>query len=246
MAATTMLFLNTIDDDVRAAPSLKRADLLRLTEPPNLFPMRLQIHRNYAFELVGSVLPPFLWLSGLKPTIAYSDYDDSLSFAEVDPAVIQLISLDFERYGEKSHSALFRDWFVSRLKSIREMTERPIIVSNWPSEEGQAEAFNNQLEKTADSLPSVFVWDVLAIFQNMTVRFFDDCAALAKGTRLSNSACIEMARSLGLVRLPAYYFRVSRQLPSIWITLFTMACWEKTALKGCVSALHTRSFTESC
>ena len=100
-----MLFLNTIDDDVRAAPSLKRADLLRLTEPPNLSPMRLQIHRNYAFELVGSVLPPFLWLSGLKPTIAYGDYDDSLSFAEVDPAVIQIISLDFERYGEKSNSA---------------------------------------------------------------------------------------------------------------------------------------------
>ena len=83
------------------------------------------------------------------------------------------------------------------------MTERPIIVSNWPSEEGQAEAFNHQLEKTADSLPSVFVWDILEIFRNMTVRFFDDCAALAKGTRLSNSACIEMARSLGLVRLPS-------------------------------------------
>jgi FkbH-like protein len=198
-----MLFLNTIDDDVRAAPSLKRADLLRLTEPPNLIPMRLQIHRNYAFELVGSVLPPFLWLSGLKSTIAYSDYDDSLSFAEVDPAAIQLISLDFERYGEKSHSVLFRDWFASRLKSIRKMTERPIIVSNWPSEEDQAEAFNNELEKTADSLPSVFVWDIVAIFQDMNARFFDDRTALAKGTRLSNSACIELARSLGLVRLPS-------------------------------------------
>jgi|HubBroStandDraft_2_1064218.scaffolds.fasta_scaffold02400_3 FkbH-like protein len=203
VAATTMLLLNTIDDDLRAAPSLKRADLLRLEEPPNLSPVNLQVHRNHAFELVGSVLPPFLWLSGLNLNITYSDYDDSLSFAEVDPTAIQLISLDFERYGEKSHSVLFRDWFASRLKSIREMTERPIIVSNWPSEEGQAEAFNNELEKTADSLPSVFVWDIVAIFQNMNARFFDNRAALAKGTRLSNSACIEMARSLGLVRLPS-------------------------------------------
>ena len=98
---------------------------------------------------------------------------------------------------------MFRDWFAGRLKSIRELTECPIIVSNWPSEDGQAEAFNNELEKTADSLPSVFVWDIVAIFKEMNGRFYDDRAALAKGTRLSNGACIEMARSLGLVRLPS-------------------------------------------
>jgi hypothetical protein len=57
-----MLWLNTINDDVKTAPSLKRADLLRLTEPPDLSPVRLQIDRDYAFELVGSVLAPFLWL----------------------------------------------------------------------------------------------------------------------------------------------------------------------------------------
>src|SRR5712692_7961476 len=104
-----MLGLNTIDDDVRAAPSLKRADLLRLTEPPNLSPVDLQVHRNYAFELVGTVLAPFLWLSGLKSSIAYSDYDDSLSFAQIDPAAIQIISLDFERYGQMAGSASFRN-----------------------------------------------------------------------------------------------------------------------------------------
>jgi FkbH-like protein len=203
MAATTMLFLNTFDDDVRAAPSVKRADLLRLTEPPNLSPVNLQVHRNYAFELVGSVLAPFLWLSGLNSNITYSDYDDSLSFAQIDPAAIQIISLDFERYGETAVTAPFCDWFDGRLKSLREVTERPIVVSNWPSEGRQAEGFNLALEKTAGSLPSVFVWDTVAIFQNMSGRFFDDRAALAKGTRLSNSACIEMARSLGLVRLPS-------------------------------------------
>ncbi len=198
-----MLLLNTIEDDVRAAPSLKRADLLRLPEPPNLSPIRLQVHRNYAFELVGSVLAPFLWLSGLKSSIAYSDYDDSLSFAQIDPVAIQLISLDFERYGETAGSASFRDWFAGRLKSLREMTDRPIIVSNWASEEREAEEFNRELEKIADSLPSVFVWDIAEIFRNMSGRFFDERAAAAKGTRLSNNACIEMARSLGLVQLPS-------------------------------------------
>lgn len=198
-----MLLLNTIDDDVRAAPSLRRADLLRLTEPPNLSPINLQVHRNHAFELVGSVLAPFLWLSGLKSNIAYSDYDDSLSFAQIDPLAIQIISLDFERYGETEGSTSFRDWFAGRLKALRGLTERPIVVANWPSEQRQAEGFNLDLERIASNLPSVFVWDTAAIFRNMKGGFFDERAAGAKGTRLSNGACIEMARCLGLVRLPS-------------------------------------------
>jgi FkbH-like protein len=198
-----MLLLNTIDADVRAAASLKRADLLRLTEPPGLSPIKLQVHRNYAFELVGSVLAPFLWISGLKSNIAYGDYDDSLSFAQIDPAAIQIISLEFERYGETAGSASFHDWFAGRLKALRGMTERPIVVANWPSEERQAEGFNLELEKIASELPSAFVWDTAAIFRNMDGEFFDERAAGVKGTRLSNSACIEMARSLGLVRLPS-------------------------------------------
>ena len=198
-----MLLLNTSEDDVRAAPSLKRADLLRLAEPPNLSPIHLHVHRNYAFELVGSVLAPFLWLSGLKSSIAYSDYDDSLSFTQIDPVAIQVISLDFKRYGETAGSASFRDWFAGRLKSLREMTERTIIVSNWASEEREAERFNLELEKVAATLPLVFVWDIAEIFRNMSGRFFDEQAAAAKGTRLSNSACIEMARGLGLVQLPS-------------------------------------------
>ena len=198
-----MPLLSTIENEVRAAPSVKRADLLRLVEPPGLTPVYLQVHRNYAFELIGSVLAPFLWLSGFKSSIAYSDYDDSLSFAGIDPAAIQIISLDFERYGERAGSASFRDWFRGRLKLLRGLTDSPIIVSNWPSEEGRAEEFNLELEKTADVLASVYVWDVVGIYRNLDGKFFDKRAANAMGTRLSNSACIEMARSLGLVRLPS-------------------------------------------
>ena len=172
-------------------------------EPPGLAPVHLQVHRNYAFELVGSVLGPFLWLSGLKSNIRYSDYDDSLSFAGVEPAAIQIISMDFERYGQRAGSAAYRDWFAGRLSSLRGMTDHPIVVSNWASEEREAREFNQELEKIAGGLPSVFVWDIVEILLNLHGRFFDERAAAAKGTRLSNSACIEMARSLGLVQLPS-------------------------------------------
>ena len=142
-------------------------------------------------------------MSGLKSSIAYSDYDDSLSFASVEPAAVQIISLDFERYGETAGSAAYRDWFAGRLKSLRKMTDRPIVVSNWASEKREAEEFNRELEEIAGGLPSVFVWDIVEILRSLNGSFFDERAAAVKGTRLSNSACIEMARGLGLVRLPS-------------------------------------------
>ena len=198
-----MPLLSTTENEVRAAPSVKRADLLRLVQPLGLVTVSLQVHRNYAFELIGSVLAPFLWLSGYKPSITYSDYDDSLAFARIDPAAIQMISLDFERYAETRGPASFRDWFAGRLKSLRGATERPIVVSNWPSKERRAEEFNLELQETADMLASVFVWDIDGIFRSLNGSFFDERAARATGSRLSNSACIEMARNLGLVRLPS-------------------------------------------
>ena len=204
MPESTALLLNAMEGcEIRAKPSLKRADLLRLVEPPGLSPVHLQVHRNYAFELVGSVLAPFLWLSRLKPVIAYGDYDDSLAFAQVDPAAVQIISLDFERYGEKARSESFSEWFAGRVRNLRGKVEGPIAVSNWPSEDVQAERFNLELEKVADELPLVFIWDTAETFRSMNGKFFDERAAAAKGTRLSNGACIEMARNLGLVRLPS-------------------------------------------
>ena len=174
-----MLLLNAIDDQITAAPSPKRADLLRLIEPPGLSRVRLQVHRNYTFELIGNILPPFLWLARLKPIITYGAYDDTLSFAEVDPTAVQIISLDFERYGEQAYSADFSNWFATRLEQLRGKTEEPIVVSGWPSENRHAQRFNLELEKTADRLPSVFLWDIYEIFRNMRAEFFDDRIAIA-------------------------------------------------------------------
>lgn len=198
----SMPLLNTIEEEIRAAPSVKRADLLRLSEPLGLRDVSVQVHRNYAFELVGSVVAPFLWLSGLKPVFAYGPYDDSLSFSHVEGDAVQIISLDFERYGEKAGTKEFGGWLAGRLKNLREKTEKPIIISNWASADERADEFNHQLERITEDLPSVFAWDVAAIFREMGDKFFDE-RPTATGTRLSNTASIEMARSLGLVKLPS-------------------------------------------
>jgi FkbH-like protein len=232
-------------DEVRAAPSPKRADLLRLIEPLGLSRVDLQVHRNYTFELIGSVLPPFLWLAGLKPIIACGEYDDSISFAQVDPAAVQVISLDFERYGERAYSADFRDWFANRLENLRDKTEVPIVVSDWPSEQLDARRFNLELEKTADRMPSVFVWEISKIFRNMRAGFFDERAARAKGARLSDSACIELARSLGLVRLPsALRTRIKAVVVDLDDTLYDGVLGEDGVEGLRITAQHTAIYKE--
>ena len=93
------------------------------------------------------MLAPFLWLSHLKPIVSYGDYDDSLTFAQIDPAAVQIISLDFERYGEKARSESFSEWFAGRIRNLRGRVEAPIIVSNWPSEDPEAKRFNLRVGK---------------------------------------------------------------------------------------------------
>ncbi|MGO9577751.1 MAG: HAD-IIIC family phosphatase [Terriglobales bacterium] len=122
---------------------------------------------------------------------------------QVDAAAVHIISLDFERYGEQAYTTHFSQWFAGRLEHLRSETEAPIIVSDWPSEEHHAGRFNLELEQIVDRLPSVFVWQTRKTLRKMRGNFFDDRTARAKGSRLSDAACIELARSLGLVRLPS-------------------------------------------
>ena len=198
--------VNLVSGDFRSAPRLTRADLLRHAEPPGLSGIALQIHRNHAFEFVGSLLPPFLWLSQLKPTICYSDYDDSLTFKKIEASAIQVISLDYERYGDRAHGPDFREWVSTRLECLRSKTDQPLIVGNWPSVAPAARYINQTLEDCSDRLPGVFIWDVSEISRQMGGEFFDERTQAAKGTRFSNAACIALARNLGLVRLPSALF----------------------------------------
>ncbi|MGB8065432.1 MAG: HAD-IIIC family phosphatase [Candidatus Sulfotelmatobacter sp.] len=220
-APSTILLTDATEIDIRAARAPKRADLMRLVEPTGLSQICLQIHRNHAFELVGSVLPPFLWAAGMKPIFDYGAYDDSLSFTQLNPFAVQVVALDFERYGEYGHRTDFHRWAASRLEALRSKTDAPIVISDWPSDDDHAQRFNVELEKTAEQLPSVLIWKVSEIFAEMRSAFFEGRAARAKGTRLSDRACVELARNLGLVRLPsALYPRIKAVVIDLDNTLY--------------------------
>ena len=77
---------------------LKRSDLLNWTFKSDLRSIEVNIFRNHSFELVESLIGPFLDFAGLRSSFNYSDYDDSLNFSINHNSDLNIIWLDLERY----------------------------------------------------------------------------------------------------------------------------------------------------
>ena len=185
------------------AEELRRIDLLRLraSSPCTSFSMR--VHRNHAFEFVASVIGPFLAFSGRRADIAYSDYDDSLALHLDGAADVELLWVDFERYGQTLAATELTDWLRGRVASLRSLTDAPILIADNPAAGAEAKELNEGLSHLAEEVAGVRIVPLSQIGTELGERTFDRRAARLTGTPLSDAACLRAARLLGLVGLPA-------------------------------------------
>lgn len=184
------------------AEELRRLDLLRLEAGWPCDSFRLRVHRNQAFEFVASVLGPFLAFGGRRADISYSDYDDSLALQVEGQADVELLWIDFDRYGERLSSRDLAAWFGERVQALRGLTDARILIADSPAPTAATE-LNDELRKLAQSLPGVSVVPLSDIAGALGPRTFDRRAARVTGMPLSDAACLRVARALGLVWLPA-------------------------------------------
>ncbi|MBQ7607911.1 MAG: HAD-IIIC family phosphatase [Desulfovibrionaceae bacterium] len=171
---------------------LSRLNLLSLPVPQGLQTIEITVHRNHAFEPVASVLPVFLACSGLTARFHYSDYDDSLSFINMSftfRSDAHLIWLDAARYKQRDLS----DWLEERLLALRAQDTAPVLVCCL----GQ----NICLSKDTGCL----VCDMQTMLGELGQAAEDRRLAPFSGTRLSNRACLECARWMGLRYLPSLF-----------------------------------------
>lgn len=185
-----------------ASPS--RADLLSLADKGvPVGPCRLYVLRNQSFEFIASVLAPFMRYAGFAPQIAYSDYDDSLSFQAPIEADVVLVWLDFERYLEALPAAEIVAWVLGRMEALRAQTASPILLGLPPRASEALGEIHDGLSAGLAAVPGLHGCDQDAVYQPLGPKFWDLRAMGLTGTRLSNKACIELARMLGFVCLPA-------------------------------------------
>jgi len=179
-------------------PVLSRTELLTLPRPDALSPLRLAVHRNHSFELVASVLNVFLAQSGLEATLWYSAYDDSLSFADALPSAdVHLLWVDCARYG----AADLGEWLTERALELQTRIADPIVVCTLGA-----------LGTARTDLPNIYFHDLSHELAPLGARALDERLAPLSGTRLSNAACLEAARLLGLRWLPSCFFQPIKAL----------------------------------
>jgi FkbH-like protein len=183
------------------ADSLSRSKLLSLDgrelENP---PINIHVYRNQAFEFVASCLKPFLMYAGWAPVLTYSDYDDSLDFENWRSADLEIIWLDYERYAQPA--AELSAWLEARIERLRALSTAPILVANWASDAPAATEFNQRLNGIGQSIPGVRVCDQQSIAQKLGAGYRDARVANLTGMGLSAAACLESARSFGLIWIP--------------------------------------------
>jgi FkbH-like protein len=184
----------------------KRVELASLSASWDCYPQQIRIHRNHSFEHVASIIQPYFAYDGWHGDFIYSEYDDSLSWGGIDaqqPADLEIVWLDFDRYSSFADQNELFEWFGKRLEALRSLTTNPILVANWISEQQDTAEFNQRLINLINELPGMGVYDRSLVWQELAGKYFDRRAANLTGTNLSDRACILHGRELACRWLPA-------------------------------------------
>jgi FkbH-like protein len=180
------------------ADRLRRDDLLRLPRHLGGSALRINIHRNHAFEPVAAHLRTFLEYAGWSPEFTFSSYDDSFLFHAYSPADLEIVWIDYDRYSVSSEALL--QWLAERLAALRGLSDRMMLL---PDRVGDPDsAFNAALRAVASRVTGVRVWPQSEVAASLDGEYFDDRLAALTGTRLSGAACLHVARFLGCVSIP--------------------------------------------
>ena len=196
-----MVFVSTLNWQQKLfADRLNRFELLRLRADWPCVTLTLRIHRNHGVEQVASALPPFLGFSGYSANILMGEYDDSLAFPAGE-ADIELVWLDYDRYEQLSDED-FCGWLERRLSTLRVKSKGAIIVANEPGDRRRANVINEAVAKWVATTPRAYVLDLAQIAFDLGGAAFDLRRQSLTGTKLSDAACLDTARELGLRVVP--------------------------------------------
>lgn len=176
-------------NDILFAENLKRLDLLKASRTKENT-ISVAIYRNHSFELVAGVLNSFLSFSKMNADFKYSDYDDSFNF-QFQEADLQIIWVDANRY-KTSEVASFLEERVSILRSY---TKSPILL---------VYVSDKELALSPNITDFVCI-SVNQLLSDMGTALYDYAKEPYSGTSLSDKACLQLARYLGMRYIPAIF-----------------------------------------
>jgi FkbH-like protein len=149
--------------------------------------IKISIYRNHSFELVENTIHAYLDFANIKADFTYSDYDDSLSFFDLDKSSDALILwIDFQRY----NSPDVKGFVSQRIEYLKTIYHKPILFIPF------GETFESKD-------PQVIIYSIKSLEESLGDKFIDTRLESFSGTKLSHASCLEISKNLGLNYIPA-------------------------------------------
>ncbi len=176
------------------APNPSRISLIQLKIPKLVLgePTTVNVWRNHSFEPLQSLISLYSNFQSWKLLFRLGDYDDSLSFNQIQNASVELLWLDSNRYLSRINFAEWLEWFENRLIALRQLSSAPIIVATWLKLETQRFALRALIEK----FPAVYFSDLEEACATNGEALIDYRSAATAGTPISGRAQVFLARQL--------------------------------------------------
>lgn len=150
--------------------------------------LKIGIYRNHSFELIENTIAPYLNYANIAADFIYSDYDDSLSFDNIDEeSDILIIWVDFSRYNQIDLKSFLSD----RLNYLKTIFDKPILLINIGADVDLPE------------LTGIYNVSIKHVESLLGEKFYDKRMAHITGTTLSCNACLELSKELGLKYIPS-------------------------------------------
>lgn len=149
--------------------------------------IKIGVYRNHSFELIEHTISPYLDYADISAEFVYSDYDDSLSFINLDTSThLLIVWLDANRYKNID----FNVFLTQRLYELKRRYKRPILVSVLDSDF----VFQDN---------QITVYNLKKFHLLLDKQFYDLRLEKFSGTIMSAALCLMVARDLGLNYIPA-------------------------------------------
>lgn len=148
---------------------------------------KISVYRNHSFELIEHTISPYLDYGTLGVTFEYSDYDDSLSFLNLDlDSDLIILWLDLTRYTNDDVSGFINE----RVSYLQSAFKRNILFVPYG---GKADVKSDR----------VVQYPIDQVEAKLGDKFLDLRMEPFSGTKLSHLANMEISKDLGLNYIPA-------------------------------------------
>lgn len=150
---------------------------------------KVSIYRNHSFEVVEHTINLFLNYADINAKFEYSDYDDSLTFFNIDlNADLIILWLDLSRYSLSNVSEFINE----RIAYLSSIYKKNILFVPFGKSFKLEKKFSN-----------VITYDLTWVEQNLGDKFLDLRLEKFSGTKLSPKASMLISEDLGLNYIPA-------------------------------------------